>query len=115
MSERNVLVFAHRYRVEQAVDFPASGIDRKAKGPYTVVRLLPMDGAIAQYRVKNKTDGHERVVCENDFGHYSGRPRADEPAGADRANRYTQYHRCKMAPAKKENSDANESVDETPS
>jgi hypothetical protein len=26
-----------------------------------------MDGAIAQYRVKNKTDGHERVVCENEL------------------------------------------------
>ena len=68
MSERNVLVFVHRYRAEQAVEFiPGPGIDRKAKGQYTVVRLLPMDGAIAQYRVKNKTDGHERVVYENEL------------------------------------------------
>ena len=67
MSERNVRLFVYRYRAEQAVEFfPASGIDRKAKGQYTVVRLLPIDGAIPQYRVKNKTDGHERVVCENE-------------------------------------------------
>ena len=66
MSERNVLVFVHRYRAEQAVEFiPGPGIDGKAKGQYTVVRLLPMDGPNAQYRVKNKTDGHERVVWEN--------------------------------------------------
>jgi hypothetical protein len=26
-----------------------------------------MDGAIAQYRVKNKMDGHERVVSENEL------------------------------------------------
>jgi len=68
MSERNVLVFVHRYRAEQAVEFfPGPGIDRKAKGQYTVVRLLPMDGAIAQYRVKHKIDGHERVVWENEL------------------------------------------------
>ena len=68
MSERNVLRFVHRYRAEQAVEFfPGPGVDRKAKGQYTVVGLLPMDGAIAQYRVKNKTDGHERVVCENEL------------------------------------------------
>ena len=68
MSERNVVLFVHRYRVEQAVEFfPASGIDRKAKGQYTVVRLLPIEGAIPQYRLKNKADGHERVVCENEL------------------------------------------------
>jgi hypothetical protein len=68
MSERNVRLFVYRYRAEQAVEFfPASGIDRKAKGQYTVVRLLPIDGAIPQYRVKNKADGHERVVCENEL------------------------------------------------
>jgi hypothetical protein len=68
MLERNVLVFVHRYRAEQAVEFfPGPGVDRKAKGRYTVVGLLPMDGAIAQYRVKNKTDGHERVVWENEL------------------------------------------------
>jgi hypothetical protein len=68
MSERNVLLLLHRYRVEQGVEFfPAAGIDRKVKGQYTVVRLLPIDGAIPQYRVKNKIDGHERVVCENEL------------------------------------------------
>ena len=68
MSERNVLLIAHRYWPEQAVEFsPASGIDRNAKGQYTVVRRLPIDGAIPQYHVKNKKDGHERVVCENEL------------------------------------------------
>jgi hypothetical protein len=68
MPERNILPIAHRYRIEQGVEFfPAGGIDRKAKGQYTVVRLLPGEGAIPQYRVKNKADGHERVVCENEL------------------------------------------------
>ena len=68
MSERNVLQRLHKYRVEQAVEFfPAFGIDRKAKGQYTVVRLLPIDGAIPQYRVKNRADGHERMVGETEL------------------------------------------------
>ena len=68
VSERNVVLLLHRYRLDQGVAFfPAAGIDRKAKGQYTVVRLLPIDGAIPQYRVKNRIDGHERVVCENEL------------------------------------------------
>ena len=67
MPERNVLRSVHRYQLEQGVEFfPAPGIDRKAKGRYTVTRLLPIEGAIPQYRVRN-SDGHERVVCENEL------------------------------------------------
>ncbi|MEG3806673.1 hypothetical protein DBT53_002705 [Aerococcus mictus] len=41
--------------------FPTRG--RSARG-YTVVRLLPSEGLGYQYRVKNVTDGHERIVRE---------------------------------------------------
>jgi hypothetical protein len=34
---------------------PGSGIDRRPKGRFTILRLL------------NKTDGHERVVYETEF------------------------------------------------
>lgn len=67
MSERNIIQLAHRYHVDQEVEFtPGSGVDRGAKGRFTIVRLLPIEGAIPQYRVK-KTDGHERVVYENEL------------------------------------------------
>ena len=56
MSERNIVQLAHKYRVEQEVEFlPGSGIDRRPKGRFTILGLL------------NKTDGHERVVYENEF------------------------------------------------
>jgi hypothetical protein len=59
----------HKFRVDQAVEFfPGRGLDHKAKCQYTIVRLLPMDGNIPQYRIKNKADGHERVVRENELG-----------------------------------------------
>ena len=56
MSERNIFQVVHRYRLEKEVEFlPGSGIDRRPKGRFTILRLL------------NKTDGHERVVYENEF------------------------------------------------
>ena len=34
-------------------------------GVYTVLRLLPNDGADREYRVRHQRDGHERVVRES--------------------------------------------------
>jgi hypothetical protein len=69
MSEqRNSRTLGHRYHAGQAVQFvPGRGVDHRAKGQYTVVRLLPMDGDTPQYRVKNKSDGHERMARENEL------------------------------------------------
>jgi hypothetical protein len=36
-------------------------------GTFTVVRPLPEERGVWQYRVKSVTDGHERVVSENDL------------------------------------------------
>ena len=56
VSERNIFQVVHRYRLEKEVEFlPGSGIDRRPKGRFTILRLL------------NKTDGHERVVYENEL------------------------------------------------
>jgi hypothetical protein len=59
----------YKFRVDQIVQFfPNRGVDHKAKGQYTIVGLLPMDGNTPQYRIKNKADGHERMVRENELG-----------------------------------------------
>ena len=56
VSERNIFQVVHRYRLEKEIEFlPGSGIDRRPKGRFTILGLL------------NKTDGHERVVYENEF------------------------------------------------
>ncbi len=58
-----------KFQIGQAVEFfPNRGVDHKARGRYPIVRLLPMDGNTPQYRVKNKIDGHERMVRENELG-----------------------------------------------
>ncbi len=43
---------------------PGGSYLAKTRGLYTVVRLLPSEGLGYQYRVKNVTDGHERIVRE---------------------------------------------------
>ena len=68
MLERNVRTSGHKFQVGQSVQFfPDRGIDHKAKGQYTIVRLLPMDGFIPQYRAKNNVDGSERMVRETEI------------------------------------------------
>ena len=69
MPEQKTRMADHKFHIGQGVEFfPNRGVDHKAKGRYTVVRLLPMDGNTPQYRVKHKTDGHERMVRENELG-----------------------------------------------
>jgi hypothetical protein len=59
----------HKFRVSQAVFFsPGRGVDHRSKGHYTIVRLLPIEGDVPQYRVKNNVDGQERMVQERELG-----------------------------------------------
>lgn len=57
---------AHKFSVGQAVRFsPDRNQEVAVRGSFTVVRLLPEDAGIFQYRVKSQLDGHERVVRED--------------------------------------------------
>jgi hypothetical protein len=57
---------AHKYSVGQAVRFsPDRNQEVAARGSFTVVRQLPEEASVLQYRVKSKMDGHERVVRED--------------------------------------------------
>ena len=63
------MAVSQKFHVDQAVEFfPGRSVDHKAKGRYTIARLFPTDGNIPQYRIKNKADGHERMVREEDLG-----------------------------------------------
>ena len=56
----------HKFCIGQAVEFfPDPGVDRGSRGPYTIVRLLPLEGGTPQYRLKNAADGHERMARES--------------------------------------------------
>jgi hypothetical protein len=56
----------HKFAVGQAVFFSPDRYQEHTKGArFKIVRLLPETANALQYRVKSETDGHERVVRED--------------------------------------------------
>ncbi|MDR3423199.1 MAG: hypothetical protein P4L80_18510 [Xanthobacteraceae bacterium] len=59
--------FTHKFRVGQSVDLIPSTFRSAAKGNYEIVSLRPAEGGSPQYRIKSKSESHERIVAENDL------------------------------------------------
>lgn len=57
----------HKFRVGQIVDLIPSTFRRVAAGHYEIVKLQPVDGEVPQYRIKSRSEQHERVVAEIDI------------------------------------------------
>jgi hypothetical protein len=57
----------HKFRIGQTVDLIPSTFRSAATGQYEIVSLRPADGGSPQYRIKSKSESHERVVSENDL------------------------------------------------
>jgi len=54
----------HKFKVGQLVNF----ISRDgASGAYQVTQLLPPEGELFQYRIKNVNEPHERVANESEL------------------------------------------------
>jgi hypothetical protein len=54
----------HKFKLGQSVEFVPSDLRLKPLGVFKIVRVLPRERGIQQYRVKSVKDGHERVVME---------------------------------------------------
>jgi hypothetical protein len=58
----------HKFRVGQLVDLIPSMSRSAASGHYEIVSLRPADGGQSpQYRIKSRSEAHERVVAETDL------------------------------------------------
>jgi hypothetical protein len=58
----------HKFKTGQRVTVAPNNRRGARRGEtFTVVRALPEERGVWQYRVKSVTDGHERVVSENDL------------------------------------------------
>ena len=57
----------HKFRVGQSVDLIPSTFRSAASGNYEIVSLRPSEGGNPQYRIKSKSESHERVVSESDL------------------------------------------------
>lgn len=53
----------YKYKVGSRVALSPK-VPRAANGPYEVVRLLPVDGEVRQYRIKSEKEPNERVAKE---------------------------------------------------
>jgi hypothetical protein len=57
---------APKFVVGQTVRFsPDRSQLSSARGDFKIVRLLPEEASVFQYRIKSKSDGHERIVRED--------------------------------------------------
>lgn len=57
----------HKFKLGQSVEFVASDLRLKPLGIFKVVRVMPSERGIQQYRIKSDTDGHERVAMGSDL------------------------------------------------
>jgi hypothetical protein len=58
---------SHKYDVGRKVQFAPSDVRLSPLGQFEIVRALPIEHGIAQYRIKSLKDGHQRVVMESDL------------------------------------------------
>jgi hypothetical protein len=57
----------HKFKIGQIVDLIPTTFRSAAKGSYEIVRLVPVGATDPQYRIKSKSEVHERVVSEGDL------------------------------------------------
>jgi hypothetical protein len=57
----------HKFKVGQTVDLIPATFRSAARGTYQIVSLRPSEGENTQYRIKSKSEAHERVVSESDI------------------------------------------------
>lgn len=58
---------AHKFRAGRTVEFVPSDLRLTPLGQFEIVRALPIEHGIAQYRLKSLKDGHQRVAMESDL------------------------------------------------
>jgi len=56
-----------KFKLGESVQFTTSDLRPKPLGSFKIVRVMPSERGIRQYRVKSTTDGHERVATESDL------------------------------------------------
>jgi hypothetical protein len=57
----------HKFKANQSVELIPSDVRLKPLGRFVIVRPLPTEHGVLQYRIKSITDGHERVAIESEL------------------------------------------------
>jgi hypothetical protein len=56
-----------KFRLGQSVEFVSGAVHPKPLGAFKVVRVMPAERGMRQYRIKSVMDGHERMVIESEL------------------------------------------------
>ena len=59
----------HKFKAGQQVTVASHRPSGVTGGAFKIIRLMPEERGVWQYRVKSVADGHERVVLESDVTH----------------------------------------------
>jgi hypothetical protein len=57
----------YRFKLGEFVRLKQTFPTKAPRGPYEVVRLLPVDGDVPLYRIKSRDENHERVAKETEL------------------------------------------------
>jgi len=57
----------HKFKVGRIVAFGASDLRPTPPGRFEILRALPVEHGIVQYRIRSLMDGHQRVAMESDL------------------------------------------------
>jgi hypothetical protein len=57
----------YKFKIGQTVDLIPSTFRSAASGSYQIVSLRPAEDGSTRYRIKSKSEQHERVVSESDL------------------------------------------------
>lgn len=55
---------AHKFKAGQSVTVAVRRFEASRGGRFHIVRILPTEHGVKQYRIRSDVDGHERVVSE---------------------------------------------------
>lgn len=63
---------SHKFAAGRKVQFVKTDLRLSPLGQFEIIRALPIEHGILQYRVKSLKDGHQRVVIESDLSSMVG-------------------------------------------
>jgi len=57
----------YKFKLGQSVEFVHSDLRARPPGAFEIVRVMPSERGIQQYRVRSAIDGHERMAIESEL------------------------------------------------
>ena len=60
-------MLSHKFKIGGTVEFVPSDLRLTPLGRFEVLRALPLEHGVAQYRIKSLKDGHQRVALESEL------------------------------------------------